>query len=144
MDEYWKSYEELKSGRRQIPSGDDPQEGHPVMSIMDDDTLQSVPSRRDFLKLFGFSVASAAFAASCEMPVRKAIPYLVRPEEVIPGKANYYASTFYDGNDYNSILVKVRDGRPIKIEGNDQSSVSQGKTSARTQASLLGLYDVFP
>jgi len=47
------------------------------------------------------------------MPVRKAIPFLNQPEEIIPGVANYYASTFYDGHDYCSILVKNREGRPI-------------------------------
>ena len=107
----------------------------------DDKTLNVSASRRDFLKLFGFSIASAAVAASCEQPVRKAIPFLIQPETVKPGKSNYYASTFFDGTDYCSILVKVRDGRPIKIEGNDLSPVTMGGTSARVQASVLNLYD---
>ena len=94
--------------------------------IFNDKLFQSTSSRRDFLKIFGFSIASAAVAASCEQPVRKAIPYLIRPEEITPGVANYYASTFYDGEEYCSILVKVRDGRPIKIEGNDLSPVTMG------------------
>ena len=98
-------------------------------------------SRRNFLKLFGFSVASAAVVSSCEKPVQKAIPYLIKPEEIVPGKANYYASTFFDGTEYCSVVVKVRDGRPIKIEGNHQSPVSRGGTSARVQASVLNLYD---
>ncbi len=98
-------------------------------------------SRRDFLKTFGFSVAAAAVVASCKRPVDKAIPYLVKPEEVTPGVANYYASSYFEGNEYCSVLVKVRDGRPIKIEGNDLSSVSQRGTSARVQASVLNLYD---
>ncbi|MCK4746325.1 MAG: hypothetical protein KAT15_04790, partial [Bacteroidales bacterium] len=66
---------------------------------------------------------------------------LIKPEEVTPGKASYYASTFFDGTEYCSVLVKVRDGRPIKIEGNHQSPVSRGGTSARVQASVLNLYD---
>ena len=81
-------------------------------------------SRRDFLKTLGFSVAAAAVVASCKRPVDKAIPYLVKPEEVTPGMANYYASSYFQANEYCSVLVKVRDGRPIKIEGNDLSSVS--------------------
>jgi len=68
------------------------------------------------------------------------IPYLIKPEEIVPGKANYYASTFFDGTEYCSVVVKVRDGRPIKIEGNVQSPVSRGGTSARVQASVLNLY----
>lgn len=98
-------------------------------------------SRRDFLKTFGFSVAAATVVASCKRPIDKAIPYLVKPEEVTPGMANYYASTYFDGNEYCSVLVKVRDGRPIKIEGNNLSSISQQGTSARVQASVLNLYD---
>ena len=110
-------------------------------NFFDDSLMQADTSRRDFLKIFGFSIASAAVVASCEQPVRKAIPYLIRPEEITPGKANFYASTFYDGIDYCSILIKVRDGRPIKIEGNDLSPVTFGGTSARVQASVLDLYD---
>ena len=72
-------------------------------------------SRRDFLKFLGFSTAAATLAA-CETPVVKSIPYLVKPDEIMPGVANYYASTYYDGRDYASILVKTREGRPIKIE----------------------------
>ncbi len=106
------------------------------------ETVETEPTnRRDFLKLFGFAIASAAVLNSCEQPVRKAIPYLIKPAEVTPGVANYYASTYFDGNDYCSILLKVRDGRPIKIEGNTLSSVTKGGTNARIQASVLSLYD---
>jgi len=98
-------------------------------------------NRRDFLKILGYTTGSTALMASCEQPVRKAIPYLIQPEEIIPGKANYYASTFFEEGEYNSILVKVRDGRPVKIEGNDLSPISKGATSARVQASILELYD---
>ena len=91
-------------------------------------------SRRDFLKFLGFSTAAATLAA-CETPVVKSIPYLIKPDEIIPCVANYYASTYYDGRDYASILVKTREGRPIKIENNGTSS------NARVQASVLSLYD---
>jgi len=101
---------------------------------------KSGTSRRDFLKVMGFSTAAVALAA-CETPVNKAIPYVVKPEEVTPGVANFYASTFYDGHDYASVLVKTREGRPVKIEGNELSKISNGGTSARIQASVLGLYD---
>ncbi|MFI5135999.1 MAG: TAT-variant-translocated molybdopterin oxidoreductase, partial [Chitinophagales bacterium] len=100
----------------------------------------SSTNRRDFLKFLGFSTVAATLAA-CETPVMKAIPYVQRPEEVIPGEANWYASSFYDGYDYASILLKTREGRPIKIEGNNLSKISNGGTNARVQASLLSLYD---
>lgn len=97
-------------------------------------------SRRDFLKVMGFSTAAVALAA-CETPVNRSIPYVVKPEEVTPGVANFYATTFYDGHDYASILVKTREGRPIKIEGNDLKGFAHSGTNARVQASVLGLYD---
>jgi molybdopterin-containing oxidoreductase family iron-sulfur binding subunit len=132
MRKYWKSIEEYESGIKnassQIPEKQVGQKN-----------LKS--SRRDFLKYFGFSVASTAVLSSCERPVKKAIPLFIQPEEIRPGIASYYASTFYNGNEAVPILVKVRDGRPIKIEGNDLSSLTHGGTSAQAQASLLGLYD---
>jgi molybdopterin-containing oxidoreductase family iron-sulfur binding subunit len=97
-------------------------------------------SRRDFLKMMGFSLAAASLAA-CEAPVRKAIPYLNKPVEVDPGIPNYYASTYVNGGDYCSVLVKTREGRPIKIEPNKLSTVTGAGTSAQAQASVLSLYD---
>ncbi len=97
--------------------------------------------RRDFLKFLGFSTLAATVVSSCEMPVRKAIPYAIKPEDITPGVANYYASTFYDNGDYCAVIIKNRDGRPIKIEGNEMSSITRGGTSARVQASVLNLYD---
>ena len=61
--------------------------------------------------------------------------------DITPGKANYYASSYYDAGDYCSVVVKVRDGRPIKIEGNELSQICRSGTSARVQASILNLYD---
>lgn len=97
-------------------------------------------SRRDFLKFLGFSLTAATLAA-CETPVVKSIPYVVKPEEITPGVPNYYASTYYDGHDYGSILVKTREGRPIFIEGNKLSKVTKGSVSARINSSVLSLYD---
>ena len=96
-------------------------------------------SRRDFLKLLGFSTAAVTLAA-CEAPVIKTIPYVVKPHEIIPGVPNYYASTYFDGYDFASVLVKTREGRPIKIEPNPMAN-GLGKTNARAQASVLSLYD---
>ena len=100
----------------------------------------STTSRRDFLKFVGFGVGAAALA-SCETPVTKTIPYVIKPEEITPGVATWYASTFDDGHDYCSILVKTREGRPIKIEGNTLSKITLGGTGARIQGSVLSLYD---
>ncbi len=103
--------------------------------------LDGKTPRRDFLKYLGFSTAAAALAASCQTPVRKAIPYLQKPDNVTPGIADYYASTFVNGGDAISVIVKQREGRPIKIEGNELSSITKGGTNARAQASVLDLYN---
>ncbi len=105
-----------------------------------DESSSNGTSRRDFLKVMGFSTAAVALAA-CETPVNRSIPYVVKPEEVTPGVANFYASTFYDGHDFASVLVKTREGRPIKLEPNDVKGLPFSGTSARVQASVLGLYD---
>jgi MoCo/4Fe-4S cofactor protein with predicted Tat translocation signal len=105
-----------------------------------DELSKTNTGRRDFLKFMGFSVAAATLAA-CETPVVKSIPYVVKPEEITPGVANYYASTYYDGNDYGNILVKTREGRPIHIKGNKYTGISRGAVSSRINSSVLGLYD---
>jgi Fe-S-cluster-containing dehydrogenase component len=103
---------------------------------------QQKSGRRDFLKFLGFGVGAAVVAAGCEIPIKKAIPYVIKPEEIVPGVANYYASSFVRSGDYCSILIKTRDGRPIKIEGNESSEVTYGGTSARVQAEVLNLYNI--
>jgi MoCo/4Fe-4S cofactor protein with predicted Tat translocation signal len=103
--------------------------------------LDAKTPRRDFLKYLGFSTAAAALAASCEIPVKKVIPYVNKPESLIPGVADYYATTYVSGGDVVSVVAKVRDGRPIKLEGNELSSITKGGTSARVQAAVLDLYD---
>ncbi|MBP3839565.1 MAG: quinol:cytochrome C oxidoreductase, partial [Chryseobacterium sp.] len=100
---------------------------------------ESGSSRRDFLKRLGFSTAAVTLAA-CEAPVIKTIPYVVKPHEIIPGVPNYYATTYFDGYDFASVLVKTREGRPIKIEPNPLAK-ELGKTNARAQAAVLSLYD---
>ncbi len=113
----------------------------PLEGPDDKGLLDAKTPRRDFLKYLGFSTAAATLAASCEMPVRHVVPYLNKPENTIPGVADYYATTYTNGGDVISLVAKVRDGRPIKLEGNTLSSLTQGGTSARVQASVLDLYD---
>jgi len=134
---YWKGIEELENSPEFMQSAF--AEFMPVKEAHASSDATSAP-RRDFLKLMGFGVAAATLA-SCETPVRKAIPYLNKPEEVDPGIANFYASTYFNGEDYNAVLVKNRDGRPIKLEGNPESPITRGGLSARAQAAVLSLYD---
>src|ERR1700759_4326389 len=135
---YWKSFGELNLTESYIKETENEfQEDLPA--IMDDGKgiMDSKHPRRDFLKYLGFSTAAATLAASCEMPVRHVIPYINRPENIVPGVADYYATTYNIGGDIVPVVAKVRDGRPIKLEGNTLSSISQGTTGVRVQASVL-------
>lgn len=147
---YWKGLEELHDDPGFLKERDKEfAEELPVEEIFNSSIVNKPSNRRDFLKMLGFSVSAATLAASCRIPVKKAIPYVIKPEEIVPGVANYYASTFYDGNDYCPVLVKTRDGRPIKIEPLTSKHIATdspnrfffGGTSARAQASVLSLYD---
>ena len=134
---YWKGIEELEQTPEFMRGAF--AEFMPVKESHATDD-ESVAPRRDFLKLMGFGVAAATLA-SCETPVHKAIPYLNKPQEIDPAISNFYASTYFTGSDYNAVLVKARDGRPIKLEGNPESPITKGGLSARAQASVLSLYD---
>ena len=140
---YWKSVEELDENSTIVEAL---QQNEFVTDIPTDaflgdkETLEdSSTTRRDFLKYVGFTTAAASLAA-CEGPVIKSIPYVVAPDEIVPGVANYYASTIADGFDFANVLVKTREGRPIKIERNDLANNS-GSVNARVHASVLSLYD---
>ena len=132
---YWKGIGQLKNDPNiEKLAHNEFSEELPLDNFLSDDLSNTSTSRRDFLKFLGFTTAAATLA-SCETPIVKSVPYLVKPDEIIPGVANYYATSIYDGRDYASILVKNREGRPIKIENNKTCS------NARVQASVLSLYD---
>ena len=136
---YWKSPIDLAKNDA-ITTQRDAEFSEPI-PVEDADSF-SMPadadtSRRDFLKYMGFSTAAVALS-SCESPVVKSIPYIVKPEEITPGKADYYASTIYDGYDLCGVLVKCREGRPIRIIPNEKYPEAP---NARVQASVLSLYD---
>jgi molybdopterin-containing oxidoreductase family iron-sulfur binding subunit len=141
MKKYWKSIEEFQGKSSGENMKGEEVNNDQVLDLVDDDFLKLNSSRRDFLKVFGYSFASAAIIAGCKRPVLKAVPYIIQPPEITPGKPLYYATSFYDGHEYSGILVKTRDGRPIKIEGNKLSLFNNEGTSARVQASILSLYD---
>ncbi|MCY2685784.1 TAT-variant-translocated molybdopterin oxidoreductase [Salinimicrobium sp. TH3] len=138
---YWKSVEELNETSSIVETHSQKEfvEEIPTDEFLGNkETLEtSTTSRRDFLKYVGFSTAAASLAA-CEGPVMKSIPYVVQPERIVPGVANYYATTMADGFDFSSVLVKTREGRPIKIEQNTMGTTG---ANARVHASVLSLYD---
>ena len=138
---YWKNIEELSESSpvlSKLPKDEFAPSPDTNELLSDSSTLGNTnTSRRDFLKYVGFTTAVASLAA-CEGPVRKSIPYVVKPEEVTPGIANHYASTIADGYDFANVLVKTREGRPILLMPNKEAN---GETNARVQASVLSLYD---
>ena len=141
---YWKNLAELNSENNDVfdkLQNKEFVEEIPVEEFLSDkDNLaNSSTTRRDFLKYIGFSTAAATLAA-CEGPVVKSIPYVVQPKEIIPGVANYYATTIGNGYDFANILIKNREGRPIKVEKNKLAPDSKS-ANARVHASILDLYD---
>ncbi|MFT4152941.1 TAT-variant-translocated molybdopterin oxidoreductase [Parafilimonas sp.] len=137
---YWQNFGELNDSEASKKAAEN--EFREELPFELSDKLFKAPTqRRDFLKYLGFSTTAAMIAASCELPVRKAVPFANKPEDIVPGVANYYATTYVQDGEAISVLAKVRDGRPIKIEGNNLSPLTNGGTSAKVQASVLGLYD---
>jgi len=129
-EKFWTSFEHLQA----------PVE--PDLAEFSDTPLRNEtgPDRRGFLKAAGFSFG-AAMLAGCTRIVNKIEPNLIQPEGFIPGRSVYYASTCNACSAGCGTLVKVRDGRPIKVEGNPEHPVSHGALCAMGQASILGLYD---
>ena len=138
---YWKGLEELRNDASFVRNANSEFAPTPPGENEYENLVDGTGThRRDFLKVLGFGMAAVSLAA-CETPVKKAIPYLNKPEGEFPTIANWYASTYSEGGDYASVLVKTREGRPIKLEPNTLSSVSSG-VSARVHGSLLNLYDI--
>ncbi|MEP6628096.1 MAG: TAT-variant-translocated molybdopterin oxidoreductase, partial [Ginsengibacter sp.] len=132
---YWQNFGELnESEATKKASKDEFREELPFEELGNENVFNAKTPRRDFLKYMGFSTAAAAIAASCEMPVHKSIPFLHKPDDMIPGISNYYASTYINDGDAVPVVVKQREGRPIKIEGNELASITDGGTSAQCQS----------
>jgi MoCo/4Fe-4S cofactor protein with predicted Tat translocation signal len=136
-NKYWQSFGELNNTKAYQ---DDAENEFREELPFEMDEQSSKTPRRDFLKYLGFSTAAATLAASCEIPVKKAIPFLNKPADIVPGVADYYATTYVLDGDVIPVVAKVRDGRPIKIEGNEKG-FTKGGTSQRVQASVLSLYN---
>ncbi|MDW3650364.1 MAG: TAT-variant-translocated molybdopterin oxidoreductase [Bacteroidia bacterium] len=139
---YWKSIDELKQtpeyleeARKEFPT--DIPMSQTLENVKDED-LNLSANRRDFMKMLGFGITAATLSACVEGPVKKAIPYVEKPQDIIPGVANWYSSTTPGGI---PVMVKTREGRPIKLEGNPDSRLTNGGLDAIGQATVLSLYD---
>lgn len=142
---YWTGIEELETpskitGNNNNAPGDGSIEG----SLVDtsDDDLGFSTNRRDFLKLFGFGLTAATLVACNETPIKKAISFVDKPDDLVPGVPNYYSSTCAGCSAGCGVMVKTREGRPIKVEGNPDSKISQGALCAVGQSTVLNLYDI--
>jgi len=137
---YWKGLEELRADVRRLDAQRRQEfvEPLPWKTEAPPPAASASTSRRDFLTLMGFTVTAAACSRA---PVEKALPFVRQPEEIVPGVANWYATTCGGCSAGCGLLVKTRDGRPIKIEGNPDSPVFGGGTCAVGQATVLSLYD---
>ncbi len=142
-NKYWKGLEELhhdadfeKNRMNEFA------EKLPLSKVLKEDDLELSSNRRDFLKFMGFGITAATLAACSRSPVKNVVPYINKPVEIDPGVANYYATTCGGCNARCSLLVKTREGRPIKIEGNAESPFSKGGVCAVGQGTVLNLYDL--
>ncbi len=120
---YWKGIEQLANNSDFIKK-----EQHEFAQPGPEEDLGH--SRRDFLKMMGFGMYAVTLAA-CESTIRKAIPYVNKPMDSDPSIPDYFASTYINGGEYCSILVKTREGRPINIEGNELSKLTNGCKNAK-------------
>ena len=138
---YWKGYDEKHQTPEFVVSAENEfKKDVPVDEFLGSQDINDLKSgRRDFLKYMGFSVAAATLA-SCESPVIKSIPYVNKPEEITPGVANWYSTSYYDGNDFANVLVKSREGRPIWLKGKSDGFTSGGLIP-RISTSVLNLYN---
>lgn len=130
---YWKSLNELAQNEeyKKFVEREFPEDA----TELNDDV-----SRRSFLKVMGASIALAGFA-SCRKPVQKILPYSRQPEDLILGEPLYYATSMPMQDSVTGLLITNHEGRPNKIEGNEDHPSSAGRTSIFHQASMLSLYD---
>src|SRR5918994_2026234 len=112
-------------------------------SAMSDDLQSSALDRRRFLTVLGVSAGGGAMALSgCSTDrVQKLVPYLVQSEDQVPGVATWYASTCTECSSGCGVHVRTREGRAVKLEGNPENPINQGKLCSRGQAALQGLYN---
>ncbi|HEY3875138.1 MAG TPA: TAT-variant-translocated molybdopterin oxidoreductase, partial [Candidatus Kapabacteria bacterium] len=132
--QYWRSLDELADSpefdsfvRREYPS--------------QTEVLIDPFSRRSFLKLMGASLGVAGLAACTVQPKEEVIPYVRQPEEVVPGKALYFATAMPRSGGAMGLLVRSNEGRPTKVEGNPDHPASLGATDSFAQGEILRMYD---
>jgi MoCo/4Fe-4S cofactor protein with predicted Tat translocation signal len=135
---YWRSFRQLHNDPafQAVNRGEF---NHGVDMPPDLDSHDKV-SRRRFLGLMGAAAALAGTACSPYRDKGKIVPYVEGKDGLLPGVPNYYASTITFAGEAHGVLIKTREGRPIKINGNPEQPLSRGKIPAYVQAQILELY----
>ena len=131
---FWQSFEELSETKeyRTFLENEFP---------ANDENANGEFNRRDILKLMAASAAMAGLSACTKLPTERIVPYVKPPEEIIPGKPLFYATSMPLSGVATGVLVESHMGRPTKVEGNPDHPGSLGGTDVHLQASILGLYD---
>ncbi|PCJ66357.1 MAG: molybdopterin oxidoreductase [Bacteroidetes bacterium] len=138
---YWKGVEELEQTQEFVSSNaNEFSEGLPLEKIFSNDDATRA-NRRDFLKYFGFGLGAVTLAACNKTPLKKAIPYIEKPDNVTPGVPLFYASGSVSNSEGFPVLVKVREGRPIKFEPNKEAAYFGGGLDGLGHSAILSLYD---
>lgn len=138
---YWKGVEELDQTTEFVSSNaNEFSEGLPLDKVFSNDDSTRA-NRRDFLKYFGFGLGAVTLAACNKAPIRKAIPYTEKPDNVTPGVPLYYASSSVSNTEGFPVIVKVREGRPIKFEPNKEATYFGGGLDGLGHSAILSLYD---
>ena len=108
---------------------------------MSDPTESGGVRRREFLKILGVTGAGAATVGCGPSEAGRLIPYLVNPDQTVPGVSTYFATTCRECAAACGVIAETRDGRAIKLEGNPEHPLNRGALCARGQAALQGLYN---
>ncbi len=138
VKKYWLNLEQWKASV--FPEKPDANSREFLNSLPNQEETQDLWERREFLQLMAAGMALAG--TSCmRRPAEKIVPYVKRPDDVVLGEDSFYSSSYYDGGEGFGTLVKSREGRPIKIEGNKNHPMNAGALSARAHSHLLSLYD---
>jgi molybdopterin-containing oxidoreductase family iron-sulfur binding subunit len=149
----WQSIEELSDTKeyRNFLVNEFPANGGKVSEKVSGEASEELPeklsnehldiNRRDVMKLMAASAAMAGLSACTKLPTEKIVPYVRPPEEIIPGRPLFYATSMPQAGVATGLLVESHMGRPTKIEGNSEQPGSKGGTDVFMQASILNLYD---
>jgi len=141
---YWMELEEFDS-THESNNGNEFAQDLPIEETLSKTTKKGLSfstNRRDFMKLFGFGITAATLSACNKTPLKKVVPYVEKPHDLIPGVANYYATTCMGCSSGCTVVAKTREGRPIKLEGNPDSPLFKGGLCGVGHSTVLNLYDI--